>query len=664
MIASGKYLTAFLCMISILVFCYVMDASVLNIYNTGWLFNHGDTSMGQISWQYFNSDSWQMPLGSNPKYGLEFSSGILMSDSNALFALIFKALSIEGAYQYFGLWLLVCFILQGYFAFKLANAVGISAFGSFVFSVFCIFSPIMIWRLYGHFNLLGHWLMLAALYYYFENKGYWRGLICWALLIAVSVLVHPYIGVMCCLIFAAFFFKELFAKRYSHEYLLVLGAACVASALFALWLGGYFLLAGMGGAGGFGLYRMNLLAFIQPFPAEWSHFLKEQPGFGAGDYEGNAYMGVGFILLLFLALPFAWDAVAVKWRKNIPLLVLCIGLFFFAISNNIGFGSLNFSYPLPEVVLKAFGLMRASGRFIWPVWYLLLLFVFFVLFSSLRSKQFFLAILSCLFIQVVDISDALSSMKERWREHSSSFQDGFWQEACNQYTAVRVFAPSSYKDEKGELWLNLGRNFSACGVPVTIARYTRDTFSPEKYMSAWDAFLASAEQGTLDEKVLYVLDRNSAVIFASEVPESKYGLVMHDNVYVVVGSSLGYKLAGDLQNFSFKQEIGRNEAGVYSVGNGEAPSGFLMYGPFEKFKAGNYKVVLEYSADSASGGWVDVFSNSVSMTSLARHDVVNGVSRVEIDFSLPKNVMDLEVRAYYGGKGSLSVRSAQIIGVP
>jgi len=530
---NDKYFLMVVVIFSVLAFGEIFGFQFLNIRNVDWLFRHSDTAMGQIAWQYFDMDSWHWPPGANPNYGMEFSSGILMSDSNAFFALIFKVLPIDGAYQYFGVWLLVCFVLQGVFAFKLARSVGISLVGSSFFAGFCVVSPIMIWRLDGHLNLVGHWLILAALYLYFSMRVFfdiWH----WISIIFVSTLVHPYIGVMCCLIFAAYFGKLFLSKRYALSSLVFLGGGGVLSFIFALWIGGYFLLGGSGSAGGFGFYRMNVLSFIQPIPVEWSRFFKAREGFGAGDYEGNAYVGVGFLVLLIVGFPYFFRSIRGSWRGNIALIGVCIIFVMFAVSNNIGVGAENFTFSLPGALVNAFGVMRASGRFIWPVWYLILLFAFYVLSNELNRKQFLFVVVVGFCLQLYDTSNGLGSVNNRWGSpFQQDLKSSLWAEACKKYSSVRVFAPADYRYASGELWMELGAITSSCGLPTNIVRYTRSTVSEDAYLRAWADFLEKAKKGSLEGSVLYVMDEKSAALYWLNIQDPVYSLIKVDGLYVV-----------------------------------------------------------------------------------------------------------------------------------
>ena len=70
-----------------------------------------------LGWHFFRNEPWHLPLGLNWAYGMEMSSSIVYTDSIPLLALIFKPFSnyLPTLFQYTGLWILICFALQGTF---------------------------------------------------------------------------------------------------------------------------------------------------------------------------------------------------------------------------------------------------------------------------------------------------------------------------------------------------------------------------------------------------------------------------------------------------------------------------------------------------------------------------------------------------------------------
>lgn len=108
-----------------------MEFGVLNVtedswlhaswLHTSWLYPSGDLTQHYYGWVSFRNSDWTFPLGlfntlSYPNY-----ASIMFTDSIPLFAIIFKSISfaLPETFQYFGIFGLMCYILQGVFAFTL-----------------------------------------------------------------------------------------------------------------------------------------------------------------------------------------------------------------------------------------------------------------------------------------------------------------------------------------------------------------------------------------------------------------------------------------------------------------------------------------------------------------------------------------------------------------
>jgi len=94
------------------------------------------------------------------------------------------------SFQYIGLWLLACFLLQAWFAWRLVGLILGNTAVRFLGAGLFVFAPPMLWRMPSHSSLAAHFLILAALYLTFRPSRQWRAR-SWALLLMVAALVHP-----------------------------------------------------------------------------------------------------------------------------------------------------------------------------------------------------------------------------------------------------------------------------------------------------------------------------------------------------------------------------------------------------------------------------------------------------------------------------------------
>jgi hypothetical protein len=168
---------------------------------------------------------------------------------------------------------------------------------------------------------------------------------------------------------------------------------------------------------GYGIYKANILSFFNPTALllgsnfSWSNFLPNIPG-ARGEYESFSYLGLGgiilFILLFFF---FVRREPLLSFKKNRPYYLLIIIFFIIAISNKINFGSfVLLDISLPKFLYGPLSVARVSGRFLWPIYYLIFIAGLVLIYKKIKKKKNALLILIIiLFIQIIDISSGLKN---------------------------------------------------------------------------------------------------------------------------------------------------------------------------------------------------------------------------------------------------------------
>lgn len=439
-------------LLGVLAFFLVIGPRALDPQNIAWL-KDGDPATHYLGWVNFRHGPWTFPLGLNPSYGLELGSALIFSDSNPLLAMLFKPFDgwLPETFQYFGLWLLACFVLQAWFGWKLLGLITDNAALRLLGTGLMVFSPPMFLRTGGHLSLVAHFLILAALYLAL-HPAFGRRRLAWGSLLGVTALVHAYLLVMVALIWVADLFGKVMAGKLDRRQGLIEFAGLFALVSVCCWQAGYFSIVDGAGGAGFGWYRMNLLA---PFNADgWSYVL---PVFAerGGDYEGFNYLGLGVLMLLPLA-------AFTLWRSNVSLsslllrwpwlLLAMIGLSLFALSNQIGFGAYTFSYPLPNTIEGLASIFRASGRMFWPVFYTLVLLVLYLIVRGYRAPIAIGLLAVALAVQVTDTRIAWQSMRATKMLPPSSvwpspMRAPFWDSAAAHYKNIRALMPKNQSDQ-------------------------------------------------------------------------------------------------------------------------------------------------------------------------------------------------------------------------
>lgn len=127
---------------------------------------------GLFAWQYFRyTPIFQNPLGANFSYGMGMGGSVVYAEPLLLFAFPFKLISnlLSTSFQYTGSWILLCFVLQAIFSWKLLEKITKNFWLKFLGSIYFILAPPLLWRLHGHPQFLGQWLILAAIYLYLSS---------------------------------------------------------------------------------------------------------------------------------------------------------------------------------------------------------------------------------------------------------------------------------------------------------------------------------------------------------------------------------------------------------------------------------------------------------------------------------------------------------------
>jgi hypothetical protein len=490
--------------IGAIAFFLVTGGRIARPGNIGWVMD-GDAGMNFLGWTFFrDAPLLQQPFGANWRYGTEMSSSLVYSDSLPLLGFLLKPITsaLPEHFQYFGVWILLCFLLQAFFAWKLLERLE-DGIWSRVFGVlFFVLAPPFLYRIFGQYSLGAHWLILASLYLYLSERFHAGP---WILLLVVASLITPILLGMALLVFGAALTKHYFAR----DLTLVKGIRAVALTfvvlLFVMWEAGYFTISTVG-ASGFGFYRTSLLGFVDPKAGgfHWSQLLKDQPQ-APGNYEGFCFLGTGMILLSVVAgaevlrRGVRW----IPWRELWPLLFVFVFSILFALSNNVGIGPyIIFHYDLPMFVERLISPFRGSGRFIWLAYYMLMAGVLAVLFKSLERRACPALIGFCLLLQVADSSSPLAIYRNSYlaKFRPNVLPSPFWATAAQRYNKIIYVLPRDGVENYIPLCFLAAQHH----IPVNICHTARiDSY---KLAAARTKVLANMENGPLDLGALYVFD--------------------------------------------------------------------------------------------------------------------------------------------------------------
>ena len=172
-----------------------------------------DPQTSYLGWEFFrHTPLWQFPIGANPALGLDISSSIVFTDSIPLLAILFKPFSplLGDTFQYFGFWLMLCYVLQYFFAYKLISYFTTDTFIQIIGACFFVLAPAFLMRTGIHMALSGHWLVLAAFCLFFAQSYFsWR----WLVLLSLAISINVYLLLMVAAIWCCDIIQKVMQKK-------------------------------------------------------------------------------------------------------------------------------------------------------------------------------------------------------------------------------------------------------------------------------------------------------------------------------------------------------------------------------------------------------------------------------------------------------------------
>lgn len=381
-----------------------------------------DMNSVAIGYRYFLAADWHLPLFTVTSLGFPEGVNLALTDFVPIVALTGKLLSSPFGDHIlpYGPWIVVAALGNGLAMASLARALGASTTASCVAAAFGLLAPVFLQR-FGHLGLLAHFLVIFSLALYFKQTsrpkfsfGIQALFFCWCLL---SLCIQFYIFFMCVAIYAATLLQAIIDRRLSIlNGTLQFGSLTAVSILTLLAFGAI----GPGNvpapAAGFGVYSMNLVSPFWPQTSgvfSWTNIYaltRGSIGGTTGQYEGYNYLGVG---VLFIATVGAFRCRRhVCWaalRRHAALVAALTVLTSLALSNHVYLGPFELiSVNLPKWLESMLGHVRSSGRFFWPVTYLITAGAVVVIYRSFPSRIAHVICLSALALQYIDT--------EPWRQ--------------------------------------------------------------------------------------------------------------------------------------------------------------------------------------------------------------------------------------------------------
>lgn len=434
-------------------FVWIAGARALDPGEIGWLMRY-DWPIHFFGWHFFRGEGWHWPPGLIQSYYAPMGTSIGFTDSIPLVAFALKPFHawLPATFQYIGPWLLACFALQGAFGAWLMSQWTPHRWLQVSGAALLVMMPTLLIRI-GHPALCAHWLLLWVLVIAARrDAGRFRAGE-WATLGLVGGLLHPYLAVMALAMLSAVVLSPASRPFLARVAVLVLAGAAT---LLGWWAAGLFSVSGAEAMAteGLGHYSMNLLAPVTP--TGWSQFLPDLPRATAGqEFEGFQYLGLGTLMLVLTAAALvarrvgpvgAFAPTRSAWQGfGAALFAMAILMGAFALSPKVTAGSgvlLDYSGPWTE----RFAVFRSTGRFFWPLGYLVVAWALAAVSTRLPSRVALTMLLAFVTLQALDLHGAHEERRRSARSPAFYAWDNpmmspVWSRVLPEYDHLVLYPP-------------------------------------------------------------------------------------------------------------------------------------------------------------------------------------------------------------------------------
>lgn len=546
---NTRFLLAYL--VAIIIFYFSLGLNVINPTNVNWIMSYkSDLTLQYLGWEYFRYDPWAFPLGKMESYTYPLGTNMAYTDSLPLLGLFFKLFSgiLPAEFQYFGIWLLFCYLMIAHYTLKILELYKIRILHALPIIALVVANPCL-WFRYIHPALSAHGFILAGIYLYLRPadpdnvKKINRTQV---VLTIITSLIHPYLWAI---VIGFNFIIPL--KNWLYDKALTLKQATIY--IVITFLGTFFLWCMVGlidfkgdqslAAGDPFYWPLNLNVLYNPWGA--SAFLPELSRGFEGNYEGYMYLGVGIFCIIAAALAglalnrgFTKKLFSQKWL--LPLIILVFLLTVFAISNKAMIGdTVVYDIKLPDWILFFGKVFRASARFFWVAYYLIILFFCIILVRSGFKPRLVLALLLIFTaIQAYDLKHFRRSLSSG--TYDTPYDDKNWESIMANYDAVITYTPLMMHNNAEHDWMDLMYLALKVHKPITLGSTARDKV--DKVAHYRDSLTSAIMTDYLPKGELYVTTPKNLEYFSAQLYNKRLKADYLDGFYLLYAPDTKFKI--------------------------------------------------------------------------------------------------------------------------
>lgn len=666
------------CLIGAIIFILIYGVKVLNVEYDSWLLSGGDLTQHYMGWKYFRNSQWSFPIGLIDGLIYPQKVSVIYMDSIPIFAIIFKCMSpiLPKTFQYFGIWGVMSFMLQGGISAIIIRKFTKNYIICMISSIFFIIFPVIIQRMFIHTSLAANWIILLAIYTYIANIDEMKkNVVIWSIIACLSVSSHIYYLPMTMIILSCYLLRDYLENR-NIKKVMIIFACPVFFALLTMYLLGAFVGKAKLGVFGLGSFSANLNSLFNP--QGFSIFLKDLPIVTSDQGEGFAYLGLGIILIIIVAIYLQIGTMIQEKKFRIQdyiknhitksTLIICICIFFIlAISPCITFNDrILLNIPYPKIIKGALGIFRASGRFMWPICYLIIIFAIKTIINRSTLKQAIIFLIICVAIQISDLSGAMFNKHNYYSNeivYTPKIKLNIWDELSKQKYKHMVFLydMESISPESNILW-DLS-NFAVSNNITVNDNYVARK-NPEDINKLKSNYIDELKNGNVRDDTIYIFGeaKNQDILMSLDYPLNYYidgGMIFGVKNDIPNAQDIKYEVKNTLKtgiNILPKDNKflnGGSDKGNDRILNSQGVS----FGPYISLKKGNYNVLIK--GNDVDKCIYDVVYNQ-GKNQLKANEVKKSKNEISFNVTLEENLDGLEFRIFNNWTNDISLSELTI----
>lgn len=439
--------------ITIVLFFVMFGVRAFNVYDTDWVNKGGDFTVSYLGSVFYRMDEWRWPIFMHMNMGYPFGISVHGTDASPMLSLIFKALhkffGLPATAQFVGPWMFICYVLQAIASVLIFRHAFKNKFFIIIGSLFFVTAPIMLMRVFVHVNLMPHFILLFSILLWLNNRLGIRQWVYINVLYSLCMLTCPYFLPMCTGFFALLWYRQVIRDK-QVSWMSFAKGILVTAGVMGIWyyLLGMYQTGGELSGGGWRGLALNLTALFNPIWSKSQFFNTLTP---KADFDADNYFGLGLLILVILSFR---EICGLFSKENLArhglLALLLVGFFVFALSPQVKLGTVTVLDYKPGALIEWIGgIFRYSGRFFWPLWYLLAFFII-TLCPKKFGKKAYIILPVVLLIQIWDLYPTYQMKSDFIRKAKPvpvATDTMEWDQLAEKYDNVFIFAHNkNYRD--------------------------------------------------------------------------------------------------------------------------------------------------------------------------------------------------------------------------